>query len=238
MPPEKLRFYTNLNLEKSLRQFQRLVSSIPPLGSFESCSFSTGNWIITMSYFAGFNVETVEYKNISFTVWDVGGQDKIRPLWRHYFQNTQGKFIKWRIISRNVVQLQISINGDRIFCVLLHVCWETACWFVCQLHINLCFVRYSGLIFVVDSNDRERIVEAREELNRMLSEDELREAILLVFANKQVGLLQNTSWRILSLTAEVAVRCTLSNNCLNGRKLNQTKTIIQLTKQTNPELSK
>ncbi|GKD04514.1 ADP-ribosylation factor 1-like protein, partial [Tanacetum coccineum] len=23
-----------------------------------------------------FNVETVEYKNISFTVWDVGGQDK------------------------------------------------------------------------------------------------------------------------------------------------------------------
>jgi len=23
---------------------------------------------------SGFNVETVEYKNISFTVWDVGGQ--------------------------------------------------------------------------------------------------------------------------------------------------------------------
>ena len=79
----------------------------------------------------GFNVETVEYKNISFTVWDVGGQDKIRPLWRHYFQNTE------------------------------------------------------GLIFVVDSNDRERIAEARDELNRMLAEDELREAVLLVFANKQ-----------------------------------------------------
>lgn len=42
-------------------------------------------------YDLGFNVETVEYKNISFTVWDVGGQDKIRPLWRHYFQNTQGE---------------------------------------------------------------------------------------------------------------------------------------------------
>lgn len=42
-----------------------------------------------MSQILGFNVETVEYKNISFTVWDVGGQDKIRPLWRHYFQNTQ-----------------------------------------------------------------------------------------------------------------------------------------------------
>lgn len=33
--------------------------------------------------FLGFNVETVEYKSTTFTVWDVGGQDKIRPLWRH-----------------------------------------------------------------------------------------------------------------------------------------------------------
>merc|ERR1712121_222360 len=87
--------------------------------------------IVTTIPTIGFNVETVEYKNISFTVWDVGGQDKIRPLWRHYFQNTQ------------------------------------------------------GLIFVVDSNDRERIGEARDELMRMLAEDELREAVLLIFANKQ-----------------------------------------------------
>ncbi|XP_077412824.1 ADP-ribosylation factor 1-like 2 isoform X2 [Vanacampus margaritifer] len=87
--------------------------------------------IVTTIPTIGFNVETVEYKNISFTVWDVGGQDKIRPLWRHYFQNTQ------------------------------------------------------GLIFVVDSNDRERCAEAREELMRMLAEDELRGAQLLVLANKQ-----------------------------------------------------
>ena len=40
----------------------------------------------------GFNVETVSpVKGVSFTVWDVGGQDKIRPLWRHYYQNTEGK---------------------------------------------------------------------------------------------------------------------------------------------------
>jgi ADP-ribosylation factor protein 1 len=87
--------------------------------------------IVTTIPTIGFNVETVEYKNIQFTMWDVGGQDKIRPLWRHYFQNTQ------------------------------------------------------AIIFVVDSNDRDRIVEAREELQRMLNEDELRDAILLVFANKQ-----------------------------------------------------
>jgi len=87
--------------------------------------------VVTTIPTIGFNVETVEYKNISFTVWDVGGQDKIRPLWRHYYQNTQ------------------------------------------------------GIIFVVDSNDRDRIDNAREELNRMLSEDELRESVLLVLANKQ-----------------------------------------------------
>jgi len=87
--------------------------------------------VVTTIPTIGFNVETVEFKNINFTVWDVGGQDKIRPLWRHYFQNTQ------------------------------------------------------GLIFVIDSNDRERMSEASEELQKMLSEDELRDAILLVFANKQ-----------------------------------------------------
>ncbi|NXT00700.1 ARF5 factor, partial [Jacana jacana] len=87
--------------------------------------------IVTTIPTIGFNVETVEYKNICFTVWDVGGQDKIRPLWRHYFQNTQ------------------------------------------------------GLIFVVDSNDRERVQESAEELQKMLQEDELRDAVLLVFANKQ-----------------------------------------------------
>ncbi|XP_074571464.1 uncharacterized protein LOC141828016 isoform X1 [Curcuma longa] len=36
----------------------------------------------------GFNVEKVQYKNVVFTVWDVGGQEKLRPLWRHYFSNT------------------------------------------------------------------------------------------------------------------------------------------------------
>lgn len=38
----------------------------------------------------GFNVETVEYKNLKFMVWDIGGQDRIRNLWRHYYNGTQG----------------------------------------------------------------------------------------------------------------------------------------------------
>merc|ERR1712216_968315 len=87
--------------------------------------------VVTTIPTIGFNVETVEYKNISFTVWDVGGQDRIRKLWRHYYQGTE------------------------------------------------------GLIFVVDSNDRDRIEDAREELMKLLLDDEMRDAVVLVLANKQ-----------------------------------------------------
>jgi len=44
-----------------------------PTALFYLCSYTR-----FPSHYAGFNVETVEYKNISFTVWDVGGQDKVR----------------------------------------------------------------------------------------------------------------------------------------------------------------
>lgn len=46
--------------------------------------------IMTTNPTTGFNVEAGGYKNISFTVWDVYGQDKIWPLWHHYFHTTQG----------------------------------------------------------------------------------------------------------------------------------------------------
>jgi small GTP-binding protein len=62
---------------------------------------------------------------------DVGGQDKIRPLWRHYYTGTQ------------------------------------------------------GLIFVVDCADKERIDEARRELHKIITDREMKDAIILIFANKQ-----------------------------------------------------
>lgn len=62
--------------------------TVPCLSVEAFCFSDSSVFLLSCS---GFNVETVEYKNISFTVWDVGGQDKIRPLWRHYFQNTQGE---------------------------------------------------------------------------------------------------------------------------------------------------
>lgn len=38
----------------------------------------------------GFNVETIQHKNVSLVMWDVGGQDKIRHLWRTYSASSQG----------------------------------------------------------------------------------------------------------------------------------------------------
>lgn len=96
-------------------------------------------------------------------MWDVGGQDKIRPLWRHYFQNTQGDRPSDCRCLLHRRDSTVEISHKPLFPIL-------------------------GLIFVVDSNDRERIGEAKEELMRMLAEDELRDAVLLVFANKQVSL--------------------------------------------------
>lgn len=45
--------------------------------------------------------------------------------------------------------------------------------------------RFQALIFVVDSSDRDRIDEARQELHRIISDREMRDALILVFANKQ-----------------------------------------------------
>lgn len=63
---------------------------------------------------------------------DIGGQDKIRALWRHYYTNS------------------------------------------------------AGIIFVIDSCDKARIDEATMELNKLLKEEELWEAKILILANKQV----------------------------------------------------
>ena len=79
----------------------------------------------------GFNVETIAYKNIEMTCWDIGGQKKIRGLWHHYYNDTD------------------------------------------------------AVIFVVDSNDPDRLMEAHEELTHVMNNDALSNAALLVYANKQ-----------------------------------------------------
>ncbi|CAN7136912.1 unnamed protein product [Brassica rapa subsp. narinosa] len=79
----------------------------------------------------GFNVETVQYNNIKFQVWDLGSFPNKIPYWRCYFPNTQ------------------------------------------------------AVIYVVDSSDTDRIGVAKEEFHAILEEEELKGAVVLIFANKQ-----------------------------------------------------
>lgn len=51
-------------------------------------------------------------------------------------------------------------------------------------HANV-YVGTQGLIFVIDSCDRARIEEARQELHRIINDREMKDSLLLVFANKQ-----------------------------------------------------
>ena len=79
----------------------------------------------------GFNVETLDYGDLAITAWDVGGQDKIRVLWKHYFLNTD------------------------------------------------------AVIFVVNSQDRDRLEDAKEEIKKLASEKCLKNCSFLIMANKQ-----------------------------------------------------
>ncbi|XP_059488983.1 ADP-ribosylation factor-like protein 3 [Neocloeon triangulifer] len=36
----------------------------------------------------GFNIKSVQAEGYKLNVWDIGGQRKIRPYWRNYFENT------------------------------------------------------------------------------------------------------------------------------------------------------
>ena len=89
-----------------------------------------GNVVTTIPT-VGFNLETLQYKNITFQVWDLGGQTGIRPYWRCYFSQTD------------------------------------------------------AVIYVVDSTDRDRMGVAKHELFALLEEDELKNSLLLIYANKQ-----------------------------------------------------
>ncbi|XP_012682664.1 ADP-ribosylation factor-like protein 4D [Clupea harengus] len=86
----------------------------------------------------GFNMERVKValsagssKTTTFQVWDVGGQEKLRPLWKSYMRRTD------------------------------------------------------GLVFVVDSNEGERLEEAKAELQKVCRAPENQGVPVLVLANKQ-----------------------------------------------------
>jgi ADP-ribosylation factor-like protein 5B len=89
------------------------------------------NEVVVTAPTIGSNVEEVQYKNIKFVMWDLGGQESSRSSWSIFYKET------------------------------------------------------NAVILVVDSTDRERIPILRNELERMLGAEALKQACLLVYANKQ-----------------------------------------------------
>jgi len=79
----------------------------------------------------GSNVEEINYNNVKFQAWDLGGQENMRSVWDVYYLNTD------------------------------------------------------GVIFVIDSNDKENYEESKNQFYKILQNDTLKNAVILIFANKQ-----------------------------------------------------
>jgi len=79
----------------------------------------------------GFHVESIKYRSLGLVVWDIGGQDRFRKMWEHYYTDSK------------------------------------------------------ALIYVVDSNDVQRIEESSREFSKLVKSKELEDVPVLIFANKQ-----------------------------------------------------
>ncbi|ELV11975.1 ADP-ribosylation factor-like protein 14 [Tupaia chinensis] len=80
----------------------------------------------------GFNVEMIELeRDLPLTVWDVGGQEKMRTVWGCYCENTD------------------------------------------------------GLVYVVDSSDRQRLEDSQREFERILKNEHIKNVPVVLLANKQ-----------------------------------------------------
>lgn len=115
----------------------------------------------------GFTVETLKYKNVKIISWGAGIRDKIRPLWRHYYEGMK------------------------------------------------------AIILVVDSSDSDRIEFVQYIMRTILSEEELKNCVFAVVANKQDingGMSEKRIWKILNLTAISQTRpCAIfGTSAING----------------------
>ncbi|RLN96807.1 hypothetical protein BBJ28_00027150 [Nothophytophthora sp. Chile5] len=136
----------------------------------------------------GFNVETVKFDGFKLNIWvsgrrqgqlmkaekritnvckragwgqDVGGQDSLRPYWRHHFTGTQVKRVQSSAgVVASLDRSSVSLGAAQ------------------------------GIVFVLDSADMQRLELAKAELNGMLLDSQLQvnsgpEACLLIILNKR-----------------------------------------------------
>lgn len=77
-------------------------------------------------FFQGFNIKSVQSEGFKLNVWDIGGQRKIRPYWRNYFENTDVlvslcNFVQCKHINEIALVVLCISNINNIFNYILFV---------------------------------------------------------------------------------------------------------------------
>ena len=119
-------FFSNLIDNIFKKEVKSLMLGLDNSGKSTILYLLANNKIIKTIPTIGFNVEVLNHKNLKMTVWDVGGQDKIRKLWHHYFINTE---VLIYVIDSNDSErfaeskneLHYLINNINLKCVLIYL---------------------------------------------------------------------------------------------------------------------
>ncbi|CAG9481792.1 ADP-ribosylation factor, putative [Plasmodium vivax] len=125
----------------------------------------------------GFNVESVNYKNLKLQVWDLGGQSSIRPYWRCYYKNTNA-----------IIYVIDSSDGDR----LVSTKWE--------INMILKEPDLEGVLLVIFANKQDvqnclSITQISKDLNLTAIRDR-QWAIFSTSATKNVGITEALDWLV------------------------------------------
>ncbi|EOR04577.1 ADP-ribosylation factor-like protein 5B [Wallemia ichthyophaga EXF-994] len=115
----------------SKKEYKLVVIGLDNAGKTTILYRVTQGEVIATAPTVGSNLEQLEYKNLKFALWDIGGQQQLRSTWSAYYNQAK------------------------------------------------------AIILVVDSCEIDRLAVVKEELHRACQDEQLDDALLLVWANKQ-----------------------------------------------------
>lgn len=78
----------------------------------------------------GFNIETINYKNLNLNIWDVGGGNKIHALWYHYYSDMKGTI--YVIDTSDIERLDLSYEEFSNYYLSKTITLKTPLLFLCN----------------------------------------------------------------------------------------------------------
>ncbi|OWF45432.1 ADP-ribosylation factor 1-like [Mizuhopecten yessoensis] len=137
----------------------------------------------------GFNVESIQYKDINFTAWDIGSRDKMRPLFRHYYKGTEAVVIvidshdKERLdeLNHDVIKpaLQAEELSSACFLFLANKCDMEPHMSSEEIHdrLGLRQLKHTWNLFHVSALRGDGLTEALDWLAFQLGSEEIRKSV-------------------------------------------------------------